>query len=112
MLIFKLIISLHGGKANINNNIITNTVPFHFDIIPNPVNERAEIYLTVKKEINLNIFIRDITGRKIKTIANFINIEKGDYNIPVNFSDMQQGIYFIVIKSPETVRTKKIIHSK
>jgi len=66
--------------------------------------------LWVEQKTNISIYIEDLTGRRIKTITKFTSTEKGDYNIPVNFSDMQQGIYFIVVKSIRNTQTKKIIH--
>ncbi len=100
-----------SGKKSISLNNITNSNTFYFDVYPNPANEKAEIYLTVSQKVSLCIFIKDLTGRKIKKIADLTNVKKGVYKIPVNLSKIKQGIYFITVKSKENIQTKKIIHT-
>ena len=76
---------------------------------PNPCNEILTISFNQNTNELFNIELFDITGRKVKTIAENINQDKQNA-ITLKLENITQGIYFLKITgNHQTTITKKII---
>ena len=72
-------------------------------ISPNPAQDMVKISLSSDKLIK-NIQLFDVTG---KLILNQNNIDKNSTNLYV--SDLNSGLYFVSIKTNETMITKRLV---
>lgn len=94
----------------IDNFKITHTVPLssetfthsNFSVYPNPVLDFINIASTNNMPLN-TIIITDVNGRTIKSLYN------NEYQRKIDISDLNSGIYFVTIETPEGMSTKKII---
>jgi len=78
---------------------------------PNPFNPITTIPFETEILQKINISIFDITGRKIQTLRNeYYN--PGKYKIEFNAYYLPSGIYFICLKTFNTLKTQKIMLSK
>ena len=78
-------------------------------VSPNPFNEVLTISFNQNTNELFKIDLQDITGRKIKTMAENVSIDNQN-NISLKIENLTQGIYFLKITgNNHTVITKKII---
>jgi hypothetical protein len=56
--------------------------------------------------------ITDINGVALRTIVNIQGQHSGKYQVPVNLSDLTNGIYFVNLTSNGDCRTQKLILEK
>ncbi|HPX76717.1 MAG TPA: T9SS type A sorting domain-containing protein [Bacteroidales bacterium] len=91
--------------VDVNEFEIKNNI----DIYPNPA---TEIVYISTGEVNfgtdLNIQVVDITGRVVKTINSFVNTEE----IPINISDLPQGLYVFSLNFDGNVVNRRVMLSK
>lgn len=80
-------------------------------LYPNPVSEKAAIQLTSAAGGRCRVFLYDVTGKHIRTLADRI-IDPGEQNIPVSLPDIHDGIYFYRVTINDIpVATGKIIRA-
>ncbi|HFS67313.1 MAG TPA: T9SS type A sorting domain-containing protein [Flavobacteriia bacterium] len=86
------------GVAAINENELSNTI----HIYPNPSNG---IY-TIERKTNtsLSIGVYDITGKRV-----YFNTNESNTKFTINLSNLENGVYFVNLKSDKDSVTKKII---
>ncbi len=66
------------------------------NIYPNPSNGEFTItYEIIKKRADVLLEIYDLNGILIKTVVNITNQYEGKYQIPVNLSELPNGIYLV-----------------
>jgi hypothetical protein len=65
------------------------------NIYPNPSNGEFTIKYLVKKRTNVLLEIYDMKGILIKTVVDVSNQYEGNYHIPVNLSELPNGIYLV-----------------
>jgi hypothetical protein len=73
--------------------------------VPNPFDEKTVINICSKTNINLDLLIYDISGRKIFEMP----IDKEKESIELNASDFSPGCYFYSVASDDKTITKKMI---
>jgi hypothetical protein len=75
-----------------------------YSIVPNPVSDYLYIQFLIEQNFDL-IYITDISGKKV------IEYDKIGYNkqFKFNLSNLKQGIYFIILKNPNTTIKEKIV---
>ncbi|OQX72221.1 MAG: hypothetical protein B6D61_14575 [Bacteroidetes bacterium 4484_249] len=79
-----------------------------FNISPNPTSGSANLRFTIY-DVGYVIFdLFEISGVKIKSLVNEMKMP-GTYEMEIDLSDLPKGIYFCVLKTPQTTQTKKII---
>lgn len=96
----------NGFSVNVENIIYTESV----QVYPNPATEIFYIDLAIKVPSQINIAIRDISGR-LMFERNYGRLE-GDQVFPVNTVSLQSGVYFAEITTDEGAMTKKIVVNK
>lgn len=95
-------LNLYMGK---DDSIITavssieNTIDFN--VYPNPFNDVVQLHTNLKG--GYQVLVYDASGRKIYTE----NCNRNDHEM--NFSHLEQGVYFIAIKQGRSVAVKKLI---
>jgi len=90
------------------NNIIS--------VNPNPFTNQITINYQINKPGKVALMIYDAAGREVKSITNG-NIGQGDYRFVWNGKDnnnrtINNGVYFLRLKTDETTITQKLIYSK
>ncbi len=88
-----------SSVTNINGHISDITV------YPNPVNDVFEVRSSEFKVKNANIELFDLNGRKLLSK----NIRKGNVNIEIDVSHLENGMYFCKISINKKSSTKKLI---
>ncbi len=107
---------IHNGTfAIIDDFGFDNTTginqPFHKEIIgtvfPNPANNNAVILYNPYKTGRVEISMNDLTGRRILHHIEFID-STDEYSLPINLSEIPDGIYFISIFTAEGTKEMKL----
>ena len=75
---------------------------------PNPFNPGAKLPLQLDQGSNVLITLHDIYGRKCQEIVSRY-FASGDYQIPINASNLSSGIYILNITTENSYKIKKII---
>lgn len=78
---------------------------------PNPFSQSTVIGFQLSENSEVNLSIYNIKGQLIKTLFDK-NLQKGEYNIKFNASNLKNGIYYFTIETPEQSLSKKIILMK
>ena len=89
--------------TNILKNSIDNTV----NVYPNPINDIAYFEFNSEKYEQVNASITDITGRVVTTILSE-KLNAGKHHYKFSLSNLQYGIYFLVITSDSKKYCEKI----
>lgn len=71
---------------------------------PNPVSSNELLNLYLKKPLDFNLIIYDILGNQV-----FHQDYKNTYTKSVNLSNLNNGIYLLVIKSNKYTSTRKLV---
>ena len=102
-------------KQNFTDNSNDGTNPqieylsnLELNISPNPTSNSAKISYFLPQTTDYSIEIYDIFGKKLKQIENN-NKNEGNYEIFVDLSFLQNGVYFCVLKTSQGVVSKKIV---
>jgi hypothetical protein len=81
---------------------------FALSAYPNPFNSSTRIRFDVAKRgpITLNVF--DLQGRLVQTLADGI-MESGQHELSLSGEHLASGMYFVRLRTAETIRTEKIL---
>jgi len=79
-----------------------------FTISPNPMNSATLIQYTLHHNSPVTLKILDLSGRDIVTLVNEKQ-QQGEQEVVFNSNSLPAGVYFCVLKTPQTIETKKII---
>lgn len=85
--------------------------PSNFDLVslhPNPFNPEVTIQVNVREPGELNIDIFNLSGRRVKTLANS-TIGVGSYSFKWDSSNNPSGMYFFKLTIGETVMIRKAL---
>jgi hypothetical protein len=75
---------------------------------PNPFNPKTSIQFQVPVQDLIEIAIYNLTGEKIETIFRK-TVSPGEYLVSWDATNLPSGIYFILVKSGNTINTQKAI---
>lgn len=81
---------------------------FEIDIIPNPTTDLSSLIFTLTKQAETSIEIFDLNGILVKTIIQG-NLLPGNHYYQIDASDFNSGAYLAVVKSENTIITRKIV---
>ena len=96
---------LNGGNVELVEGLNINAA------FPNPFNPVTNIEYTLSQAENVEITVYDIMGRKVETIYNGFK-SNGAHSITWDASNKSSGIYYIQIKSNNTIKTEKVVLMK
>lgn len=83
-----------------------------FQNYPNPFNTSTTIEFTVPEEINVELAVYDVLGRKVSTLINGV-LSPSHYFVNYNAEGLNSGIYLYRLKAGgHTVESKKMIYLK
>ena len=96
----------------LNSTVENESAPNYFEIssiYPNPFNSATNIEVLISSNsIKTSLYILDITGKKVQTIFNE-KMEAGKYLFNWNSNQNPSGIYFSVLKTSNSIKTKKLM---
>ena len=87
-----------------------NESPYGFNLrqnYPNPFSHTTEIFYHVPFESRVQISLYDVTGKRIKILADGIK-SQGNYRIEFDGSDLTNGVYYYQLKTGEYTSVKKM----
>jgi len=91
-------------------NLIENT--FEASIYPNPFTSQTTIKVKIKNATTLSIFVTDILGKNITTIANQAKKQAGKHQFIFDGTNFPVGIYRCTFKASDHIITQKLVITK
>ncbi len=96
-------------EMNINTGIeVINRVISNVSVSPNPIKKSANIQFSLSSVQNVEISIFNIFGEKVKQICSK-TLMAGTYTERFSHRNLKDGIYFIRIKTKDSIFTYKVI---
>jgi len=96
----------------LNSTVENESSPNYFEIssiYPNPFNSATNIEVLINSNsVNTSLYIIDITGKKVQTIFNK-KMEAGKYLFNWNSNQNPSGVYFSVLETNKSIKTKKLM---
>jgi uncharacterized surface protein with fasciclin (FAS1) repeats/predicted lipoprotein with Yx(FWY)xxD motif len=91
----------------------TNTELFvfeddNFNVYPNPASSLMNIRFSLKERAEVSIEIYNILGTKVKTGVNGVVMPTGTNQHQVDVTDLETGIYFVILRSGKDQITQSI----
>jgi len=80
-------------------------------VFPNPNNGIVNIEFRVEQESQTEVMVSDMIGRKVMEVLD-TKMPAGDYKYVVNLTKLDNGFYFLSVKTDTKISTSKIIISK
>ena len=78
---------------------------------PNPFNPVTNLEYTLSQAGDVEIIVYDIMGRHVDTIYNGFQTN-GVHSMSWDASNKSSGIYYIQVKSNNTIKTEKVVLMK
>jgi len=91
---------------NENNLSISN-----IELYPNPSSSQLTISYTLLTTETVNISIVDVLGKEVVNVFNQKQLQ-GEYNMQIDISTIDAGLYFIQLNTKNSIQSKKIIITK
>ncbi|NLA24478.1 MAG: T9SS type A sorting domain-containing protein [Bacteroidales bacterium] len=92
-----------GENVSVNENIAES----RYSIFPNPASERITLITDLSETAEIQYFIIDIYGRKLKQTN--LDAKTGWQGTSIDISDLPQGIYYLKIINNKEEITKRFI---
>jgi hypothetical protein len=80
-------------------------------VFPNPNDGIINIQFRVEQESQTEVMVSDMIGRKVMEVLN-TKMPAGDYKYVVNLTKLEDGFYFLSVKTDTKISTSKIIINK
>lgn len=94
--------------AEVSNIETVTAETFAFDLTPNPATERTQLTYTLSEKANVQIVVSDMLGREIKRFSHN-NRARGLYNLNLQTTGLESGMYLIQLKVGQQLATKKLM---
>ena len=107
------VITYSDSRCDYEYRIRFDNVPFIFSVeaaYPNPTDEQVNMVVSVDKSRNTTIDLINTQGERFRYLSEIL--QKGDYNINLDVSEMPSGNYIIEIISEENRVTQKLLINK
>lgn len=101
--------SLAGNNNGGNNSISNSLYGEKLDCYPNPTTGEFNVNYEISEKQDIEVYVEDLTGRRININKPKSTLEAGSYSFPLNMSDNAKGIYFVRMKTENSIISKKII---
>lgn len=79
-----------------------------FDIFPNPSNGKSSITFEAACESNYDVYMWDMEGKMLVKQISLGRLQEGKNNLAIDFSELQNGMYIVEIRSPENSLYSKV----
>lgn len=96
-----------GADEQLTLDSEETTALIDLKLYPNPAYEKVMVEYNVQKEGVLSIDLYDLSGKNVKNLLSE-NRQKGEYAMEFDVSDIKQGTYLVIMKSPDNVKTSKL----
>jgi hypothetical protein len=97
---------------NINNEIEARSnalaVGHEVSVYPNPFSEQTMIEVQLATESDLQVELYDLAGSKVRTIASERNTAAGTHQFTVDASHLEGGMYLLMIRTDDEIKTQKL----
>ena len=80
-------------------------------VFPNPNDGIINVQFRVEQESQTEVMVSDLIGRKVMEVLN-TKMPAGDYKYVVNLTKLEDGLYFLSVKTDTKILTSKIIINK
>ena len=80
-------------------------------VFPNPNDGIVNVQFRVEQESQTEVMVSDMIGRKVMEVLN-TKMPAGDYKYVVNLTKLEDGFYFLSVKTDTKISTSKIIINK
>ena len=107
------VITYSNSRCDYEYRIRFDNVPFIFSVeaaYPNPTDEQVNMVVSVDQPRNTTIDLINTQGERFRYLSEVL--QKGDYNINLDVSEMPSGNYIIEIISEENRVTQKLLINK
>ena len=104
---YKFHLFAFGGAITKSAEISANS-NLQIENFPNPFSTVTTIKYNVPVKSMVTVKVYDVNGNEIKTLAN-AQQSQGDYEIPFNRKDLQNGTYFYQVRVGSIVGAKKMV---
>ena len=92
------------SNRGIQNNNITNNLLLY----PNPASNLISVSLDINRKDNLSLTVFDLKGRSVVSIPT-VAFQRGRNTVPVETSELENGIYILEIEGEELLLQQKFI---
>ncbi|MBK5283807.1 MAG: T9SS type A sorting domain-containing protein [Bacteroidia bacterium] len=82
---------------------------FAFNVFPNPASDQITVSVQSELEIKYSAELVDINGRIVKQLMNDSLVSGTKQSFTFNISDIEAGIYFLLLKSKTGTAAKRIV---
>jgi len=101
-------------KSVFNTNTTTSVEPIenslHINsIYPNPAKDRIGVAFTSMDDGMTSVSITDLSGRTVIAMDESVNLIAGKYELFIDVSSLDKGLYFLTLKTGHTISTQKFI---
>src|ERR1035437_6473922 len=80
-----------------------------FEVSPTPSNGKINISMTISNPDNLEIYIRDVTGKQAMNKYSLGRLNKGNTNRELDVSNLKSGFYFLECRGNDGSSFRKLI---
>ena len=92
-------------------NLTTSTSEFQqsfvSNLLPNPTDSYAELFINSLKEMETQFVVLDVLGKVVQQRK--VSIQVGQNNIPIEVQDLPQGIYFLSLTDGKEFISHKLV---
>lgn len=103
--IFKARISYLITNINDDLKVKQNAI----DIAPNPINEKSEIIINLEKHSSITTSLINNSGIEVSKMIHNKEFEPGEYKFDFDTSNLSSGIYYLTLKTGQSIISTKII---
>lgn len=94
-----------------NEDIAQQDMPEKFEMspsYPNPFNPSTTIKYQIPEQVDVNVDVYNMAGKKVRTLVAGEQQEAGTHTIRFNASDLSSGIYFVQMRAGSFEHVQKI----
>ncbi|MEM1325350.1 MAG: 3-coathanger stack domain-containing protein [Bacteroidota bacterium] len=77
-------------------------------VFPNPFRQQSTIDIQLAEANDIQIQLFDLTGQRIRTVANERNAQIGTHRYQLNAQGLNTGMYMLVIRMGDRIETRKL----
>jgi hypothetical protein len=95
--------------SDVNDNVLQVSGFKLYPNYPNPFNPSTQIKFSIAKNASVDLFVYDITGKRVSTLLNNEFKPAGEYEITFNAAGLSSGVYYCQVKVGNNSLTQKMI---